>query len=104
MSPLTVLLRHLNHQPFDRGGDSRSARTSLCTAIVLLSDQSAVPTQQCLRRDDGGNVSQKLPSDSLRLCGQPTPLLIAEPQTPVAELFTKTRFSSRRYAIICNWR
>jgi hypothetical protein len=48
-----------------------------------------VPTQQGLRRDDGGNVSQKLPPYAFRLCGQSTPLIIAEPQSPVAELLTK---------------
>jgi len=48
-----------------------------------------VPTQQRVQRDDSGNVSQKLPPYAFRLRGQSTPLLIIEPQTPVAELLTK---------------
>ena len=89
ISPLIVLLRHLNNQPFDRGNYRRSTRTSLSAAIGFLSDQSSVPAQQRLRLNDCGNVSQKLPSDSFRLCGQSAALVIAEPQTPNAELLTK---------------
>jgi hypothetical protein len=48
-----------------------------------------VPAQQCLRRDDCGELGQHLSPKSSGFGGQTPALVISEPQTSIAELFVK---------------
>jgi hypothetical protein len=54
-----------------------------------LGDELAVPSQQCLGCDDGGDRCQHLPTEAFCLAGQPAPLSIIQPQPSAAELFSK---------------
>jgi hypothetical protein len=81
-------LRHLNDNLLDLGRREGTAGTALSAAIVFLGNESLMPSQQRLRRHDGGYVPQKLPSQSFGSGRQPTPLVIAETQTSLAQLFT----------------
>jgi hypothetical protein len=80
---------HLNDNLLDLGGRARPAGTALSAPIVFLSDEPPMPPQQGLRCHDCGHLGQKLPSQSFGFGGQSTSLVIAEPQTSVAELFAK---------------
>ena len=46
--------------------------------IVFLSDQFAMPGQQSLWRDDGGDLHQKPPSQAFGLGGQSSALIVGE--------------------------
>ena len=59
------------------------------TAVVLLGDQLSVPTQQRIRGDDAGKVSQRLSSYGLGLFSEPPSLGVGEKQPFVANLFTE---------------
>ena len=59
------------------------------TAIVFVSDQPLVPPQQRRRRHDRGHLGQKLASESFGFGGQPTPLVIREPQPSFTQLFAQ---------------
>jgi hypothetical protein len=48
-----------------------------------------VPAQQCLRRDDCGELGQHLSPKSSGFGGKTPALVISEPQTSIAELFAK---------------
>jgi hypothetical protein len=65
-----------------------------------VSDQ---PPQQRCRRHDRDHLGQKLASESFGFGGQPTPLVIREPQPSFTQFSRRTRFSSRKYSIICSW-
>jgi hypothetical protein len=59
-----------------------------------------VPAQQCLQRDDCGELGQHLSPKSSGFGGKTPALVISEPQTSITELFAKDTVSSRRYSII----
>jgi hypothetical protein len=61
----------------------------LFTADVLLGDQLSVPTQQRIRADKAGKVSQYLSSYDFGLFRKPPSLGVGEAQPFVANLFTK---------------
>ena len=67
---------------------------------VSLRDQLSVPAQQCLQRDDCGELGQHLSPKSSGFGGKTPALVISEPQTSITELFAKDTVSSRRYSII----
>jgi hypothetical protein len=67
---------------------------------VSLRDQLSVPAQQCLQRDDCGELGQHPSPKSSGFGGQTPALVISEPQTSITELFAKDTVSSRRYSII----
>jgi hypothetical protein len=39
-----------------------------------------MPPEQRIRRHDGGDLPQRLTTHAVRLCGQPSPVIIREPQ------------------------
>src|SRR5215471_12925337 len=61
ISPIPVFFCHANHQSLDLAGDARSSRRAMCSSVVLLSDQFPMPSQQGLRRDEGGDLGQNSP-------------------------------------------
>src|SRR5207247_7491277 len=62
---------------------------SVRTAVVLFGDQLPVPCHQGLGRDDFRDLSQQFPSQFLRLGRKPVALVIAESNSPAADLFAK---------------
>ena len=79
----------MNDNFFDLGGRARPAGTALPTSIIFLSDQPLVPPQQRRRRHDRGHLGQKLAPESFGSDGQPTPLVIREPQPSFTQLFAQ---------------
>lgn len=66
-----------------------------------MSDQLSVPVQQGFGVTIG-HLGQKLASDSHDSGGQPTALVIVEPQTPLAELFAKNTVTHRSVYRACS--
>jgi hypothetical protein len=62
ITPIPILFGHPNHQGFDIRGNTRSTWTALAAAVILLRDEFPMPGQQGLRRDNGSELGQKLPS------------------------------------------
>jgi hypothetical protein len=62
IAPIPVLFSHADDQRLDLIGGTRSPRSTLSTAVVLLSDQFAMPSEQGFGRHNGGHLRQKLPS------------------------------------------
>jgi hypothetical protein len=54
VAPIVVLSGHADHQLLDFIQRARASGTTLLTAIILSGDQSPMPGQERLRRDDGG--------------------------------------------------
>ena len=54
-----------------------------------VSDQLAMPGQQRLWGDDGGDLGQQLPSQTFGLGGQAPALTVGEPQPSSADLFSQ---------------
>jgi hypothetical protein len=89
IAPIPVLFGYPCHHEFDLPGRTRSPRPALAAAIVSLSDQLAMPGQQSLGRDDGGDLHQQLPSQAFGLGGQSSALIVGEPQSTSGQLFSQ---------------
>ena len=76
-------------QGFESRRGARPARSAVAAAVVLLSDQPAMPGQQRLGGDDRGHFGQDLPPQPLGLGGQATALVVVESKALVAELLAK---------------
>jgi hypothetical protein len=89
ITPIPVFLRHPSDERRNLSGGSRPSSSALGAAIVLLGDQLSMPSQQCLWRHDGCALSQNLAPQRFRLYSESPALVISEPQSPVANLFTE---------------
>jgi DNA invertase Pin-like site-specific DNA recombinase len=87
--PKPVLLGHPYHQGFDFIRLARTTGFSFGASVVLLRDQSSMPSQQRVGSDDRRHVPEDAPSEALRFRRQATTLLIVESQPPFAQLFTQ---------------
>ena len=87
IAPGAVLIRQAHDQPLNLLRSPRSSRASLFAAVVLLRDQTPVPRQQRLGRDDRAQLDQNLPSEPFRFGGQPATLAVGEAQSLLAQLF-----------------
>ena len=58
-------------------------------AVVLPCDEQAVPAQDRVRRDDTGNLLERLPADRLALDRQSSALGVSQPKTTSAELLSQ---------------
>jgi hypothetical protein len=89
VSPVPVFLGETQNERGDIHRRSRSSRCTVRAAIVLLGDQLPIPSQQGFRRDDCRDLCQNLPAQLLRLCRKATALIIAVPDSAIADLFSK---------------
>ena len=87
IAPGAVLIRQAHDQLLNLLRRPRSSGAPFLAAVVLLRDQTAVPGQQRLGRDDRAQLDQHLPSEPFRLDGQPAALVVSEAQSLVAQLF-----------------
>src|SRR5688572_7999581 len=54
VSPITILLSHADYEVLDFVGGAWPTQSALGTAVILLGNQLAVPSQQCVRRNQVG--------------------------------------------------
>ncbi len=62
---IPVLRGHADDQVLDRILHPGTARATLLAAIILSGDQSAMPSQERLRRDDGSQFMKHTPAQFL---------------------------------------
>ena len=58
-------------------------------SYFILCDESAVPAQDGVGRDDARDLGQELSAERLSLDREPSPLLVGESDSAAAELFAK---------------
>ena len=78
--------RHHHDELGECGSRSRTLWTTTTAAVVLASDQSEVPPQQCVRRHDAGDAAECLPTEGVSASGEPSPPLISEPESMLTQL------------------
>ena len=87
--PIAVLPGQSHDQGFEFTLSPRPASAPPFAAVVLLSDQLAVPGEQRLRRHEGGHLRQDGPPQPLRFGGQPAALIVGEPKALGAKLLAE---------------
>jgi hypothetical protein len=85
ITPIAVLPCHAHHQGFDLSYRTWSSGRAPATAIVFLSDQFAMPAQQCFTRHNRSLLFQPLP-EGFCSDGQSSPLIIVESKAPFPQL------------------
>ena len=81
ISPRRVLPSHAYNELTDVLRRGRSAWAPVLAAIVLDCDEVAVSTQKRSGCGNGGNLGQRLAAQGLGLDGEPTPIVVGEPET-----------------------
>ena len=94
-TPLRILNRHLYHEVGHVAWRHRPTSTSVGAAVVLLGNQSPVPAENRVRRDDTGDLRQDPPAEFLAADGEPT-LGVGRRSGRGPSCSPRTRFSSRR--------
>ena len=85
VTPAWILSRHPNHQASNLGEHCRSAQP-LPSVGPFPRNQLAVPPQNGIWRDDGRDVLQHAPSESVPKQRETTALIIVQPQPPATQL------------------
>ena len=85
VAPARVLRRQTHDQLGDIAPHARSTRRTFVPSVVLLSDQSAVPAQNRIRRRDSRDAHEFSPADCLGFDSQPSSLSIGESQPGAAQ-------------------
>ena len=80
--PLGILDRHPDHERGHVTSRHRPASTAAGAAVVCLGDQSPVPAENRVRRDDAGDLHQDAPSEFLAAHGESTALGIGQAKRP----------------------
>ena len=84
--PLGILDRHPDHERGHGTSRHRPASTAAGAAVVCLGDQSPVPAENRVRRDDAGDLHQDAPSELLAANGESTALGIGQAKRPRAQV------------------
>ena len=86
ISPVPIFLRHTDYEFLDFLSDVWSPRSSLATTVILVSNELAVPDQQCVWGNEVGNFAQYSTADKFRFRRQPATLIIGKPKPTSAKL------------------
>lgn len=78
VAPSTILEREPNDELLDRASRSRAAAASVGTAVVLGSDQPAVPSAKRVRSDDRFELVQHPTRQRVRCSSESAPFAIGE--------------------------
>jgi hypothetical protein len=89
VAPPRILYGHPDDELCEIARRQRPASTSAGAAVVLLGDQSAVPAQDRVGRDDACRLSQCPPSPSLAAHCESAALGVSQAQRLTAELFAE---------------
>ena len=84
--PLGILDRHPDHARGHVTSRHRPASTAAGAAVVCLGDQSPVPAENRVRRDDAGDLDPDAPSEFLAAHGESTALGIGPAKRPRAQV------------------
>ena len=84
--PLGMLDRHPDHARGHVTSRHRPASTAAGAAVVCLGDQSPVPAENRVRRDDAGDLHHDAPAELLAAPGESTALGIGPAKRPRAQV------------------
>ena len=84
--PLGMLDRHPDHARGHVTSRHRPASTAAGAAVVCLGDQSPVPAENRVRRDDAGDLHHDAPAEFLAAHGESTALGIGQAKRPRAQV------------------
>jgi hypothetical protein len=87
--PIAVLGRHADPQLLELVGGALTARATLLAAIIFPGQELAVPRQERLRRDEGGQFAEHPATEFLGPHRQTPALVVVQAQPTTAELFPK---------------
>ena len=86
IAPVPVLGGCPNDQLSDVLHDVRTTWSSAGAAVVLPRDQLSMPAQECVRRDERFESTERLPPEGLGVRNQAAALGVSQPETARAEL------------------
>jgi hypothetical protein len=86
VAPTRVFLRHAHDELTNVLRRRWSARTTVLAAIVLGRNEVAIPSQERIGCDNGGDLGQRFSTQSLGLDGEPAALILREPESFAAKL------------------
>ena len=89
VTPMPVLGGHSDDELTDLAHDPRSASSSGCAPVMLLSDELAVPSQDGVGFDDRADFRQRLAADCLAEHSKSSSLIVGESEPPVADLLAQ---------------
>ena len=89
--PLGILDRHPDHARGHVTSRHRPASTAAGAAVVCLGDQSPVPAENRVRRDDAGDLHQDAPAEFLAAHGESTALGIGQAKRPRVQVLPEIR-------------
>ena len=93
--PLGILDRHPDHARGHVTSRHRPASTAAGAAVVCLGDQSPVPAENRVRRDDAGDLHPDAPSEFLAAHGESTALGIGQ-AVPLSHPFVERLIGTMR--------
>jgi hypothetical protein len=85
ITPVAVLLCHPDNQLLNFPRDSRPARSTPRTPVILAGDEPAMPIQQRCRSKNRRDILKQLPSEQHSLRRQPAALLGSETKPVIAD-------------------
>jgi hypothetical protein len=87
IAPGWILLGHADDELLHLLGNTGSAMlTTLHTPVKLLGDQSRVPMQERVRRDDRGDLFEALATERMGQCGEAAAFGIGQAQSASVEV------------------
>jgi hypothetical protein len=92
VAPIPVLGCHADDQPFYLIPGSRPTRATMFAAIVFLGDESSLPSQEGLRRNDRGDFAEQAPPEHFRLGRQASALTVVQAEAFGSQLLAHLVF------------
>ena len=89
VAPSRILDGYPHNHLGNRLGCQRPTTTTVGAAVVLLRDQSPIPAQDGVRRDDAGHLRQNPPPELLPAYGETTALRISQAERTAAQLLSE---------------
>jgi hypothetical protein len=103
VTPAAVFMRHTQHELDDVRSSTRFVRPATAGAVVLLSDEPAVPAKQCVRRHQRVEPRERFAPELLGCGCEPAPLRFRVRDSLVTERWRRTAFSASRYSVTSRW-
>ena len=87
ISPIPILLSHTDYELLDVIGGPWPSESSLGSAVILVGNEFAVPSQQCVRCNDIVNFVQCSTADKFGFCCQTATLIVGKSKPAGTKVF-----------------
>ena len=89
VTPRWIVGGEAQHDLYDVARAPWLAAASSGAAVVFASDEAAIPSEQCVRRDQGIEFRERLASELARCASEPASLRVGEAHALVAKLLSE---------------